>query len=269
MTQDTLENETMNTTDMNLWTELSKGSQVARSKLLEDNLGLVHHIARQLSRTLTAKADLDDLLSAGTIGLMNALDGFDASRGLAFSTFAAPRIRGAILDGLRKQDHVPRSVRRKARELAQAREALQRATGRAPSDTEMAAQLGIDQNTYWKWEADVEGAVQISLDSHPSDTAGWGNDHASTTPIELFADETYGDIEEIVNHEQEVTHLRDAIMGLKEQERVVLSLYYFEELKLHEIAEVLSLTESRVSQIRSRALSKLRTELQPLRSAVA
>jgi RNA polymerase sigma factor for flagellar operon FliA len=257
---------------MNLWTELAQGSQTARSKLLEENLGLVHHIARQLSRTITARVDIDDLLSTGTIGLMNALDGFDPTRGLAFSTFAAPRIRGAILDGLRKQDHVPRSVRRKARELAHARETVQRATGRSPSDTEMAKHLGVDLNTFWKWEADVEGAVQISLDAHPGETAGWGGgggDRNSATPIELFADETYGDIEDIVNHEQEVTYLRDAIMQLKEQERVVLSLYYFEELKLHEIADVLSLTESRVSQIRSKALAKLRTELQPLRSAVA
>ena len=258
----------MNTTDMHLWTELGRGSEAARSKLLEKNLGLVHHIARQLSRTLTAKVDMDELLSTGTIGLMNALDGFDASRGLAFSTFAAPRIRGAILDGLRKQDHVPRSVRRKARELAHARETMQRATGRMPSDAEMAVHLGIDLNTLWKWEADIEGIVQVSLDAHPGESGGQ-SDHHSAAPIELFADETYGDIEESINHEQEVEHLRDAIMGLKEQERVVLSLYYFEELKLHEIAEVLSLTESRVSQIRSKALSKLRTELQPLRSAVA
>jgi RNA polymerase sigma factor FliA len=262
--RDTLENDTMNTTDMNLWTELAQGSQSARAKLLEDNLGLVHHIARQLSHTLAARVDVDDLLSAGTIGLMNALDGFDPSRGLAFSTFAAPRIRGAILDGMRKQDHVPRSVRRKARELARAREALQRTLGHPPADPEMAKHLGIDLPTFWKWEADVESAVQLSLDAHPAD-----GDSASAAPIELFADETYGDIEEAVNHEQEVTLLREAITKLKEQERVVLSLYFFEELKLHEIAEVLSLTESRVSQIRTRALAKLREELQPMRSAVA
>ena len=258
----------MNTTDMDLWTAFGRGSESARSQLLEKNLGLVHHIARQLSRTLTAKVEMDDLLSAGTIGLMNALDGFDANRGLAFSTFAAPRIRGAILDGLRKQDHVPRSVRRKARELAHARETIRRSTGRTPSDAEVAIHMGIDIDTLWKWQADVEGIVQISLDAHPSETGGQ-NDHYSAAPIELFADETYGDVEETINHEQEVEYLRDAIMGLKEQERVVLSLYYFEELKLHEIAEVLSLTESRVSQIRSKALAKLRAELQPLRSAVA
>src|SRR5665213_2867445 len=107
--------------DMQLWTEFARGSQDARDSLLAEHLGLVHHVARQLSRTLAPKADIDEMVSAGTMGLMSALEGFDPSRGLAFSTFAAPRIRGAILDELRRQDHVPRSVRRKARERSAAR----------------------------------------------------------------------------------------------------------------------------------------------------
>ena len=101
----------------------------ARDRLLTEHLGLVHHVARQLSRRLAVEFDFDELVSAGTIGLMNAVDSFDPGRGLAFSTFAAPRIRGAILDELRRQDHVPRSIRRKSRDISAAREALTRKGG--------------------------------------------------------------------------------------------------------------------------------------------
>jgi RNA polymerase sigma factor for flagellar operon FliA len=102
------------------------------------------------------------------MGLMAALDSFDASRGLAFSTFAAPRIRGAILDELRRQDHVPRSIRRKTREIHAARETLMRALGRAPEDTEVAGHLGIDVQTLWRWQGEVEGAHHVPLDRAPA-----------------------------------------------------------------------------------------------------
>jgi RNA polymerase sigma factor FliA len=247
-----------------LWQSFHAGSDVARTRLLEEHLGLVHHVARQVARTLAARADFDELVSAGTIGLMTALEGFDASRGLAFSTFAAPRIRGAILDELRKQDHVPRSIRRKTREIAAAREALSRASGVAPDDAMVARQLGIDVDTLWRWQADVEGAHHIPLDRAPGE-----RDSTTPAPAEMLSSSDEPEVEDQLTHEQEVAYLKEAIMGLKEQERVVLSLYYFEELKLHEIAKVLELTESRVSQIRSKALGKLRTELKPLREQVA
>lgn len=245
-----------------LWQSFQSGNTMARDRLLEEHLGLVHHVARQVSRTLAVRTDFDELVSAGTIGLMTALEGFDATRGLAFSTFAAPRIRGAILDELRKQDHVPRSIRRKTREITAAREAFQRVHGYAPEDRELAGQLGVDLDTLWRWQADVEGAHHIPLDRAPGE-----RENTSPVPAETLTNEADGDVEASLTHEQEVAHLKDAILRLKEQERVVLSLYYFEELKLHEIAKVLELTESRVSQIRSKALSKLRVELKPLRDA--
>ncbi len=247
-----------------LWQSYHAGSDTARDRLLEEHLGLVHHVARQVSRTLAVRADFDELVSAGTIGLMTALEGFDASRGLAFSTFAAPRIRGAILDELRKQDHVPRSIRRKTREMSAAREAWMRAHGRGPDDRELADQLGVDMDTLWRWQADVEGAHHIPLDRAPGE-----RENNAPTPAEMLSGGEDSEVEDSLTHEQEVSHLKDAILRLKDQERVVLSLYYFEELKLHEIAKVLELTESRVSQIRSKALSKLRVELKPLRGHVA
>jgi RNA polymerase sigma factor FliA len=244
-----------------LWDSFKQGNETARTHLLQEHLGLVHHVARQMSRTLAVRADFDELVSAGTIGLMTALDGFDPSRGLAFSTFAAPRIRGAILDELRKQDHVPRSIRRKTREISAARETLMRVLGRLPDDDELCEHLGVDRATLWRWQADVEGAHHIPLDRAP----GERESHAPA-PIEVLTSSEDSEVEDAINHEQEVHFLKDAILRLKEQERIVLSLYYFEELKLHEIAEVLDLTESRVSQIRAKALTRLRTELSHFRT---
>jgi RNA polymerase sigma factor for flagellar operon FliA len=248
-----------------LWQRFSAGDEAAREALLTEHLSLVHHVARQISRSLAAAADFDELVSAGTMGLMNALGAFDVSRGLAFSTFAVPRIRGAILDELRRQDHVPRSIRRKSREIAAARETLMRNLGRPPEDRETADAMNIDVGTLWRWQAEVEGAIHVPLDRPASD-----RDDAAQPPMELLTGEgNEPGIEEKLIKNQELAIMREAILRLKEQERVVLSLYYFEELKLHEIAEILHLTESRVSQIRSKALSKLRTELAPLRQGVA
>lgn len=246
----------MDTSD--LWRAYASGDSAARERLLTDHLGLVHFVARQVARGISVEADFDELVSAGTIGLMNALESFDTGRGLAFSTFAAPRIRGAILDELRRQDHVPRSIRRKARDLNGAREALTRVLGRTPDERETADHMGVDLETLWRWEGEIEGAVHLPLDRPAGERGAPG-------PLDLLPGEDDGGIEDAITHEQEVELLRDAIMRLKEQERVVLSLYYFEDLKLHEIATVLSLTESRVSQIRTKAISRLRGQMAPLR----
>lgn len=240
-----------------LWTECAEGSLVARDILIKEHLSLVHHVAQQLARNLAADADMDELVSAGTMGLMSALEHFDASRGLAFSTFAVPRIRGSILDELRRQDHVPRSVRKKARDIGQAREALMRRLGRTPEDRELALHLGVDAQTLWRWQADVETAVQVPLDRSSTDRDGQPGGSA----WELLAADDDDTVEDRMTREQEVVLLREAILSLKDQERTVLTLYYFEELKLAEIAEVLGLTESRVSQIRSKALLRLRESL--------
>ena len=248
-----------------LWSRYAAGDQTARQQLLDAHVGLVHFVARQLAAGLADEAEFDELISSGTLGLVGALENFDAARGLQFSTFAAPRIRGSMLDELRRQDHVPRSVRRKARDIAGARDALARELGRPASDQEIAARLGIDLPTFWRWMGDLEGAHHVSLDrraKHEDDEEG----HA---PVDLLAASVDDDVEQKMTNEQEVALLRDAIVGLKSQERTVLSLYYYEELKLHEIANVLGLTESRVSQIRTKALARLRTQLAPMRREVA
>ena len=243
------------------WAACAAGDMSARDELLKDNLSLVHFVSKQLSRSLSADADPDEMVNVGTLGLMSALETFDASRGLAFSTYAVPRIRGAILDELRRQDHVPRSIRRKTRDIAQARETLMRTLGRAPRESELAAQLGIDVDALWRWQADMERTVQVSLTPVERDR----NDSAPS-PIE-FLRATGESADERMVQEELVAGLRDALLMLKDQQRTVLSLYYFEELNAREIAEVLGISESRVSQIRSKALTQLRCIMRPLRAS--
>ena len=244
-----------------LWAAYAAGDLTARDTLLRDNLSLVHHVARQLARGLTTEADVDELVSAGTMGLMSALEAFDAGRGLAFSTFAVPRIRGAILDELRRQDHVPRSVRRKTRSIAAARESLTRALGRAPTLHEISAELQVDEPTLWRWMSDVEGAVQV-----PLDRGAYDHDEPFTAPADYLAGGDEG-ADDRLAREEDVARLRDAMRDLKEQERTVLSLYYFEELKAREIADIMGVSESRISQIRSKALIQLREALAPLKAS--
>jgi RNA polymerase sigma factor for flagellar operon FliA len=245
-----------------LWESFQQhGSAAARDELLAQNLRLVHHVARQLARTLRVDVEFDDLVSAGTIGLVNAIENFDPSRGLAFSTFAAPRIRGAILDDLRRWDHVPRSVRRKQRQLNAAREALRLKLDRPPQDEELAEALGIDVATLWRWESDTQDAAQYSIDQPVENSPARG----TRTPLDLLVAEEDDGIDVRLNQEQELAILQREIQALKERERLVLSLYYYEQLKLHEIASILGLTESRISQIRTKALSTLRERLRALR----
>ncbi len=249
-------------TSVSMWHAVAHGDDRARETLLREHLSLVYHVARQVSRALAARTDVDELVSCGTLGLIDALDAYDPGRGLAFSTFAVPRIRGAMLDELRRQDHVPRSVRRKTRQLAQARETLTRIFGRAVRDDEIAEYLGIDLQTLWRWESDTESAVQVSLNDSPED-----NEDVTEGALgaAILQDEAPADDQ--IAREQEHAIVREAIAGLKEQEQTVISLYYFEELKLHEIAKVLGLTESRVSQIRTKALAKLRQAVGSIRMA--
>jgi RNA polymerase sigma factor for flagellar operon FliA len=235
----------------------------ARELLLTEHLGLVHFIARQVFRGLSTEADLDELVSSGTIGLMSAIESYDATRGVAFSTFAAPRVRGAMLDELRRQDHVPRSVRRKTRAVRDAREVLTRELIRMPNAREVASRLGIDVGTYWRWQADMEGATHMPLEGAPRDGRRQWNVEET-----LFDADAVG-VDDRLSLEGEIDILKDALARLGEQDRTVLSLYYYEELKLHEIAAIMGLTESRISQIRSRALARMRAELQPLHADVA
>ena len=232
-----------------------------RDALLNQHLGLVHHVARQLANHLSTAADLDELVSAGSLGLIQAVDSFDLKLGLSFSTYAVPRIRGAILDELRKQDHVPRNVRRRSRDMSRAREALAGVMRRSPTVEELSRYLQVPTDMLRRWELDAEGATLCSLDQPLRATA------ETATLADAIADERLVSLDELLTHEQEVEVLKRAIAKLKAQERTVLALNFFEELKLQEIARVLGLSVCRISQIRTAALAKLRLALSALRAA--
>ena len=228
---------------------------------MQSHLGLVHHVARTLARRLHDRVELDELVSAGTIGLVQAMESFDPHRGLSFSTFAVPRIRGAILDELRRQDRVPRSVRRKTRAMAETRESLARELGRRPRHSEVSRALSIPESTLLRWELDVERSIEVSLDGPAK-----GKRLRTDTVDELdegLRDQCLLEVDERLTREQQVALLAGALGALDTHERAVLSLYYLEELKLREIADVLELSASRISQIRTEALSKLRRRLAP------
>lgn len=236
----------------------------SREEHLNQHLGLVYHVARQLSRARAMDLELDELVSAGTIGLIEAFNNFDQSRGLAFSTFAAPRIRGAMLDEMRRQDHVPRSVRRRVRELSSATEALTKELGRVPEPSKVAQRMGVDLDTYYRWQWEGDGARFVPLE-RTAEGASAGS-KVTTEHVEAAIDP---EVDDRLTHQQEVARLRTAIAALPPTERQVLSLYYFEDLKLSEIAQILGVSESRVSQIRGRAVVRLRDAMGNLRAAVA
>lgn len=233
------------------------GNAEGVTALTHQHIGLVHHVARQLSRRLHDKVELDELVSAGAIGLMQAAASYEPSRGLTFSTYAVPRIRGSMLDELRRHDHMSRGARRKSRAIATARESLVHRLGREPRAREIAAELNVDVEVLRQWEMDIEGAVEVSLDVAPRALRG----ERDLTTAAAVADERAPSVDERLTQEQRVALLAVAIRALRQQERTVLALYFYEELTLQEIAHVLGLSASRISQIRGEALGKLRKHL--------
>ncbi len=228
----------------------------ARDALVARYLGLVHHVARQVLPRLADTVELDDLVGAGSIGLLQAMTSFDPSRGLAFSTFAVQRIRGAMIDELRSRDWAPRSVRARARQMAAAERELGSELGREPTARETAMRLGVDLPTYWRWKQDTDNTALVSLDQGPAGEPG------AATPLELVADRTAVAADDDLDREEELAMMRASLLAMPERERMVLTLSYYEELTLREIAEVLGVTESRVSQIRTQAVRKLRGRME-------
>ncbi len=248
----------MNELNDTLWTRYGRdGDPQARSELLDRYIGLVHHTARELIKRVSRGLELDELISAGTLGLVHALEGYDPARGAAFSSYAMPRIRGAMLDELRAQDWAPRAGRSRHRQLAAARDQLQHRLGRAPHAAEVARALGVDLPTYWRWEEQAQGRVVLTLDAPTRSLESGVTSLAESIP-DLESPEPGAELTQTETREA----LHEAFAALPEKDRLVLSLYYYERLNLKEIGEVLHVGESRVSQIRTRALRRLRENLE-------
>ena len=224
----------------------------ARDDLVELHTGLVHFLARRLHRTLAGGADLDELVSAGMVGLLAAAESFDVERGLAFSTLATMRVRGAMLDELRRLDCVPRSVRAKARQLRDVHNLLGHRLGRTPESREIAAEAGIDLPTFWRWQDDIHIGATCRTDAPYEDTPDGESSLSERLPDVTF------DLDLEIDREIEREQLRDAVAELGLLEQRVLTMYFFEECTLAEIAPMIGVTESGASRIRSRALRQLR-----------
>lgn len=244
-----------------LWeTFIEKKSEDARESLLIHYLPLVKIIAGRMKVTMPGSVEYDDLVSTGIIGLINSIDNFKPSRGFKFETYSAPRIKGAILDGLRDVDWLPRSYRQKSRRLDQTMEKLLTSLGRLPDEKEIADELGMDIDEYLRYIDQVGAASLVSLDI----TLPFGNSGESGSLHDVIADREKSDPCTQMEEEDVRGMALSLVEELNEQERSIIALYYYEALTFREIGEVIGVSESRVCQIHTRILSVLRVRLKEL-----
>jgi len=245
------------------WQEYRKmRSEELRNILIEHYLPLVKINSERLSHKLPDEVELDDLISAGIDGLRDAIEMFDLDRGVKFETYCAARIRGAILDSLRNKDWVPRLVRARASQLAAGRRQLEAALGRAPAGHELAEFMGLSETEYEKLIRDAHAVGIISLNRQFQDTdsgrevreTDFVPDRRSESPLRGVQRE---DLKRILTK------------GLSKNERLILVLYYYEEMTMKEIGATLNLSESRVSQMHSAILERLRATLAHRRDDLA
>ncbi len=226
-----------------------------RNTLIEHHMPLVRSIAERVLQTLPKSIDVDDLSSAGTFGLMDAINGFDLSRGIKFKTYCTTRIRGSILDELRSQDWVPRLVRLKAHRLDRAIRQLEGELGRSPNQLEIAKALGITLDELHAHEAEANAKTIFSLSEKWDD----GDDDKEMEKIEILADNKSVDPVDTI---QQSDALEMITSSLTKKERLIILMYYYEGLTMREIGEIMELTESRVCQIHSNVMTRLKAQLE-------
>jgi len=225
-----------------------------RESVVERYGPMVRRVASQLAAKLPANVDPDDLAQAGMIGLLDAMTRYEPGHGAQFESFAMQRVRGAMLDELRGSDWLPRSVRRAQRTIEQAIHAAEQKLQRAPRETEIAAELGLSLDAYQQMLADARGAQLVHLGDFGDDDGeeGFLDRHIpakGTAPTEILGDAGFR------------RALAEAIERLPERERLVMGMYYEQDMNLKEIGAVLGVTESRVSQLHSQAVARLRTQM--------
>ena len=228
-----------------------------REEMIEKYTPLIKYIAHRMAMRLPPHISADDLFEAGAIGLLDALDKFDPNKKVQFRTYAEFRIRGAMLDELRSLDWVSRSVRQKAARIEKAYQALEKKKGCSVEDDEVAEEMGISLEEYYKLLNASQGVSLLDIDSVSMKFPKILEEDL----FELIMDEKRNNPLQLLGLEELKKVLAQAIAGLPPKEKRVIELYYYEELNLREIAEVLSYTESRICQIRSKAILKLRLKL--------
>jgi len=236
--------------------EASRGVTLTRDELVVSHLPLVKFIVDRIASSLPPHLDRDDLRSAAVIGLISAAERFDPSRGVQFKTFAEQRIRGTIMDELRAQDWLTRSLRDKFKRLEREFSQLEQRLGRNPSSDEVAQAMGLELKDYFRLLEEIHLLSFVSLDDawHDEDGAPFGL-------LDVLEDKGVESPQNQLIARQTVERLAEAIDNLPEKERIVITLYYYEELNLKEIGAVLDLTESRISQLHSQAIIRLRGKM--------
>jgi RNA polymerase sigma factor for flagellar operon FliA len=235
----------------------SSADEDIRRELAGHYVSLVHFVARQMA-TKTSAVEYGELVGAGALGLLAALKCYDPDRGYAFTTYAVRRIRGAMLDELRSRDWMPRSSRARSRRLAAARARLQGMLLRAPSATEIARELGLDLDASWRWCDELDAPAPDAV--APAEQVVETRAPAYRDDFEAAEE---GSPERQLLVKEEKARVRAAILVLPEREQQVLALCYYEEMTLQQVATVLGVTESRISQIRKQALGRLSRILEP------
>ncbi len=221
-----------------------------QATLVKTHAIIVKRIAHHLMARLPKSVQLDDLIQAGMEGLLDAFKNYDSTKGASFETYAGIRIHGSMLDEVRRNDWVPRSVYRQSRTISAAVKAVENRLGRDAKDQEVAAELGVDLAQYYDMLNDANGAHLYGFDDLGMSEDSFKDEQRSTEP-HVYA-----------LHADMKTHLKHIISGLPQKERLVLSLYYEHDLNLKEIGDVLDVTESRVSQLHSQAMHRIRARMQ-------
>jgi RNA polymerase sigma factor for flagellar operon FliA len=234
-----------------------KPGSVIESELVEKHLPLVRAVVNRVAMTLPPHVDGEDLYSAGLTGLLNAVRQYNPDAGTSFETYARVRIRGAVLDELRRMDWVPRSVHTKSRKVQAAMQELERSKGRVPTDAEIAKALDLSVPEYNRWLEEIRPATFICLD------AAFNNESEdSISHYEMLPDPRQEDPMDGTFRREVSALIAERLKQLPEMQRKVLALYYFEDMRLREIAEVFGLTESRICQIHSQAILAIKSYLQ-------
>ncbi|MDO4965338.1 MAG: FliA/WhiG family RNA polymerase sigma factor [Lachnospiraceae bacterium] len=238
---------------LKLWSEYSKThSAELREKLILEYAPLVKLVAGRLVMYLGYNVEYDDLVGYGIFGLIDAIDKFDATKDVKFETYASLRIRGAILDQIRKMDWIPRTVRQRQKKITEAIKEIELRTGKEATDDEIAAAIGITSEEYDGWQSQMKVTGVVSLDEFMesgSDVSEGGLSSRVDRP------------EEAIEKEELKKMLAEALTQLTEKEQKVILLYYYEELTLKEISNILDVSESRVSQLHTKALNKMKQKL--------
>ncbi|MAE77198.1 MAG: FliA/WhiG family RNA polymerase sigma factor [Planctomycetes bacterium] len=230
------------------------GDENLRNVLVEYHFPLVRYIAERLLQTLPKSIELDDLVSAGTFGLLDAIKGFDLKRGIKFKTYCSTRIRGSILDELRSQDWVPRLVRLKAHRLERAIQKLEATHGREANDYELSCEMEISMQELSELKVEASPKAMFSLSEKLDDT----NDDRDMEKVEILEDKKGCDPVQTL-HQQDVLDVITS--NLTKKERLIIIMYYYEGLTMREIGDIMSLTESRGCQIHSNIMGRLKTQL--------